>query len=197
MTKTKKSKTKKPIDQPTEPASLGPIADYHERKIAEERVKLAVISAVRTSKAIVAADQAAKAAAENVGGYVSDYLKATGYAFGIPPLKPPGKVPAARVTKAAAKRAAKQAAKQAADYRPTRGTLDEPRSAASSVLRAVEKGGAIQLTTLTELLELLETKTDYHFHIEVAAQSPRSALLKTIDNERDAQETIRRLKAKP
>ena len=85
----------------------------------------------------------------------------------------------------------------AADYRPTRGTLDDPnRSGASSILRAVEKGGEIQLDTLTELLDLLRTKTDYHFHVEVAVLPSGSALLKTIDNERDAKETIRRLKEK-
>jgi len=86
---------------------------------------------------------------------------------------------------------------QAADYRPTRGTINNPsRTGASSILRAVEKGGAIQLNTLKELLILLEGKTDYHFHIEVAILPSGSALLKTIDNERDALETIRRLKAK-
>lgn len=83
----------------------------------------------------------------------------------------------------------------AADYRPTRGTLDDPlRTGASSILRAVEKGGAITRETLAELLELLEAKTDYHFHVEVAVRPTGSALLKTIDNERDAKETIRRLR---
>ena len=87
---------------------------------------------------------------------------------------------------------------KAANYRPTRGTINDPlRSGASSVLRAVEKGGTIRLDTLKELLILLEEKTDYHFHIEVAILPSKSALLKTIDNERDALETIRRLKAKP
>lgn len=87
---------------------------------------------------------------------------------------------------------------QAANYRPTRGTIDDPnRSGADSILRAVDKGGEITLPTLTELIELLRTKTDYHFHIEVAVLPSKSALLKTIDNERDALETIRRLKAKP
>ena len=86
---------------------------------------------------------------------------------------------------------------KAADYRPTRGTIDKPRSTADSILRAVDKGGEIQLDTLTELLDLLRTKTDYHFHVEVAILPSKSALLKTIDNERDAKETIRRLKAKP
>lgn len=87
--------------------------------------------------------------------------------------------------------------RKAADYRPTRGNIDDPlRSGASSILRAVEKGGEIQLDTLAELVVLLRTKTDYHFHIEVAILPSKSALLKTIDNERDAKETVRRLKAK-
>lgn len=87
---------------------------------------------------------------------------------------------------------------KAADYRPTRGTIDDPlRSGADSILRAVDKGGAITMETLAELLDLLRTKTDYHFHVEVAILPSKSALLKTIDNERDAKETIRRLKAKP
>lgn len=87
---------------------------------------------------------------------------------------------------------------QAANYRPTRGSFDDPnRSGASSILRAVDNGGAIQLETLTELLDLLHTKTDYHVHVEVAVLPSGGAILKTIDNERDAQETIRRLRAKP
>jgi hypothetical protein len=85
---------------------------------------------------------------------------------------------------------------KAAEYEPTRGSIDDPsRSGASSILRAVEKGGAIQMATLAELVELLAAKTDYHFHVEVAVLPTGGALLKTIDNERDAQETIRRLKA--
>lgn len=84
-----------------------------------------------------------------------------------------------------------------ANYRPTRGKIDKPRGAADSVLRAVDKGGAIQMDTLVELLDLLRAKTDYDFHIEVAILPSKSAILKTIDNERDAEETIRRLKAKP
>ena len=101
------------------------------------------------------------------------------------------KIAEARATK-------KPVDQQAADYRPTRGKIDDPlRTGASSILRAVDKGGAIQLDTLTELLDLLRTKTDYHFHVEVSVLPSGSALLKTIDNERDAKETIRRLKAKP
>jgi hypothetical protein len=87
---------------------------------------------------------------------------------------------------------------QAADYRPTRGTLADPsRTGASSIVHAVEKGGPITRETLAELLELLEAKTDYHFHVEVAVLPTGGAILKTIDNERDAQETIRRLRLKP
>lgn len=87
---------------------------------------------------------------------------------------------------------------QAANYRPTRGKIDDPlRTGADSILRAVENGGAIQMDTLAELLDLLREKTDYHVHVEVAILPSKSALLKTIDNERDAKETIRRLKAKP
>lgn len=82
-------------------------------------------------------------------------------------------------------------------YMPTRGKIDDPlRSEADSILRAVEKGGAIRLDTLRELLGLLGDKTDYHFHVEVAILPTGSAILKTIDNERDAVETIRRLREK-
>lgn len=95
------------------------------------------------------------------------------------------------------KRPKRQVDQQAADYRPTRGMIDKSRNSADSILRAVDKGGTIQMTTLTELLDLLRTKTDYHAHVEVAVLPSGSALLKTIDNERDAQETIRRLRAKP
>ncbi len=87
---------------------------------------------------------------------------------------------------------------EAADYRPTRGKIDDPlRTGADSIVRAVEKGGAITKETLAELLDLLATKTDYHFHVEVAVLPTGSAIMKTIDNERDAKETIRRLRTKP
>lgn len=79
---------------------------------------------------------------------------------------------------------------------PQRGKFGSSRDSADSILKAVEKGEAIQLDTLKELLELLGQKTDYSFHIAVEVSNPRSALLKTIDNERDARETIRRLKEK-
>lgn len=102
------------------------------------------------------------------------------------------------MTKAKTAKAAKDrhVDQQAAEYRPTRGKIDDPlRTGADSILRAVDKGGEITLATLTELLDLLRTKTDYPFHVEVAIV--RGALLSTIDNERDAKETIRRLRTKP
>jgi hypothetical protein len=78
---------------------------------------------------------------------------------------------------------------------PQRGKFGQPRTTAASIEKAVEKGGTIQLDTLKELLELLAAKTDYPFH--VAVEVTTNAILKTIDNERDAQETIRRLRAAP
>ncbi len=77
---------------------------------------------------------------------------------------------------------------------PQRGAFGEPRDSTTSVAKAVEKGGAIKFETLARLLELLEAKTDYPHHIEVAITV--GALVKTLDNERDALETIRRLEAK-
>lgn len=69
------------------------------------------------------------------------------------------------------------------------------RNTADGILEAVERGGHIKIETLTHLLELLASKTNHPHHIEVAIQT--GAVLKTIDNEDDAQETIRRLTAKP
>jgi len=64
-----------------------------------------------------------------------------------------------------------------------------------SVLEAVALGGRITRPTLDRLLELLASKTDYPHHI--AIEVTVGALLKTIDNEADALETIRRLEKKP
>jgi hypothetical protein len=69
------------------------------------------------------------------------------------------------------------------------------RNTADGIVEAVAQGGRIRLETLTTLLALLEEKTDYKFHIEVAVVT--GALLKTIDNEEDALETIERLKKAP
>lgn len=69
------------------------------------------------------------------------------------------------------------------------------RNTADGIVEAVAQGGRIRLETLMTLLALLEEKTDYKFHIEVAVVT--NALLKTIDNEEDALETIERLKKAP
>jgi len=69
------------------------------------------------------------------------------------------------------------------------------RNTADGILEAVGKGGPIQLSTAKELLKLLTEKTDHPAHIAIEINT--GALLKTVDNEDDAQETIRRLRAKP
>ena len=78
-------------------------------------------------------------------------------------------------------------------YRAT-AAIDRRRDSADGILRAVDAGGFIELGTLVELLRLLGTRTNYRFHVAVEVQT--NAILKTIDNERDAKETIRRLKEK-
>jgi len=71
---------------------------------------------------------------------------------------------------------------QAANYQPTRGKFNTERSDASSILRAVDKGGKITQETLTELLDLLRTKTDYHFHVEATDKDcPESMKAMSID----------------
>ena len=60
---------------------------------------------------------------------------------------------------------------------------------------AVAKGGAITRPTLDRLLVLLEEKTTHDCHIAVEVMTP--TMMKTIDNEDDALETIRRLDAAP
>ena len=69
------------------------------------------------------------------------------------------------------------------------------RNTADGVLWAVDKGGPIQPSTLERLLALLREKTDYEHH--VAVEVLQGTLLRTIDNENDAHETIRRLDAAP
>jgi hypothetical protein len=76
-----------------------------------------------------------------------------------------------------------------------RGAFGESRNSTRSVAKAVEMGGAITMPTLARLLELLVEKTNYPHHIEVAITT--GGLVKTLDNERDALETIRRLEAAP
>jgi hypothetical protein len=85
--------------------------------------------------------------------------------------------------------------KKSAAYRSTHG-IDSHRSRPDGILRAVDAGGYVEMDTLVELLELLGTKTDYRYHVAVEILPTGSAILKTIDNERDARETIRRLKEK-
>jgi len=79
--------------------------------------------------------------------------------------------------------------------KPQRGALGKPRDAAESVAKAIENGGQITIETLTRLRVLLDERTTYPHHIELVVWT--GALMKTIDNERDALETIRRLEAKP
>ncbi len=68
------------------------------------------------------------------------------------------------------------------------------RESASVVLSVVDKYGAIKPDTLVELGSLLD-KMDRDYHVEVAVHpSKDSSLLKTIDNENDAQITIQNIK---
>lgn len=69
------------------------------------------------------------------------------------------------------------------------------RNNADGILDAVYHGGSITMPTLVRLLELLSEKTDYVHHIAVEVQT--KAMLKTIDNEDDALETISRLESAP
>ena len=65
------------------------------------------------------------------------------------------------------------------------------RGEADSVMHAVSHGGRITRPTLDRLLVLLKEKTEYDCHIAVEVCT--GPMLKTIDNEADALETIRRL----
>ena len=65
------------------------------------------------------------------------------------------------------------------------------RQQASGILKAVKKEGKIKLYTLLELMFLLD-HIKKEFHIEVSVVS--GALLKTIDTERLAKETINNIK---
>jgi hypothetical protein len=69
------------------------------------------------------------------------------------------------------------------------------RGEANEVRMAVWKGGKIQRDTLDRLLLLLAEKTTHDCHIAVEVLTP--TMLKTIDNEEDARETIRRLESAP
>jgi hypothetical protein len=68
------------------------------------------------------------------------------------------------------------------------------RNEPAGILESVSKNGRIALDTLMELLVVLKDKTPYKFHIAVEVNT--GTLLKTIDNEKDAQQTIANLKKK-
>ncbi len=69
------------------------------------------------------------------------------------------------------------------------------RKSPEAIQDAVAMGGRIRRETLDRLLDLLPKKTNYLHWIALEVRTP--ALLKTIDNEDDALETIRRLEAAP
>jgi hypothetical protein len=69
------------------------------------------------------------------------------------------------------------------------------RGDADAVAFAVHKGGRITRPTLERLLHLLEERTTYEVHLAVEVLTP--TMLKTVDNEDDALETIRRLEGAP
>lgn len=68
------------------------------------------------------------------------------------------------------------------------------RHEADEIKMAVHKGGSITRQTQDRLMDLLKEKTDYQVHIAIEVFTP--TMLKTIDNEEDAIETIKRLEAK-
>lgn len=71
----------------------------------------------------------------------------------------------------------------------------EDRKSPEAIQDAVAHGGRIRRETLDRLLTLLPQKTDFlHW---IALEVRVAALLKTIDNEDDALETIRRLESAP
>lgn len=69
------------------------------------------------------------------------------------------------------------------------------RSDPEEIAHAIKTGGRIKLETAAEMLRLIEEKTDHVAWIAVEVQT--RTMLKTVDNEEDAQETIRRLRAAP
>jgi hypothetical protein len=87
----------------------------------------------------------------------------------------------------------RMAANNTVRVEPTYGGPD--RKSPESIQSAVAKGGRIRRETLDRLLELLPKKTDFLHWIALEVRTP--ALLKTIDNEDDALETIRRLEGAP
>lgn len=66
---------------------------------------------------------------------------------------------------------------------------------ADGILDEVAIGGRIRIETLQEMMRLLEQKTDFHFHIALEVYT--KTMLKTVDNEAAALETIKRLRGAP
>lgn len=71
----------------------------------------------------------------------------------------------------------------------------EDRGKPDGIAAAVAKGGRIRIETAIEVLRLIEEKTDFIPWLAIEVQTPM--LLKTLDNEDDAQETLRRLREAP
>ena len=68
------------------------------------------------------------------------------------------------------------------------------RESADGRVREVKAGGRITRASLDRLIELFEAHTEFDVHIELAINT--GPLLKTIDNEADALETIARMEHK-
>jgi hypothetical protein len=66
------------------------------------------------------------------------------------------------------------------------------RCGADAVIRAVNRGGRIKPETAVELMRLIHEQTSHEAHLAVEINT--GSMLKTIDNEDDAQETLRRLR---
>ena len=69
------------------------------------------------------------------------------------------------------------------------------RNSASGVIAKVHTGGRIKIGTAIEILALISTRTSYKAHLAIEVNT--GPMLKTIDNEADAQETLSRLRAAP
>lgn len=69
------------------------------------------------------------------------------------------------------------------------------RETPSEIAFAVATGGRIKIETAVEMSALLAEKTNHHAHLAIEVRT--ATMLKTVDNEADAQETIRRLRAAP
>ncbi len=69
--------------------------------------------------------------------------------------------------------------------------MGHPRASADAIVKAVSRRGSIKEETAKRLLALIAEKTDHEVHLCVEVVT--KTMVKTIDNEEDAQETIRRL----